>query len=105
MLCLSLFPDKNAGKSVAWSTDSSFVRLGKINAENEIHPLIMEGRTGGRVVSAKAKSRRDGGRSQKMERDEKREEQQQRSKRPSPEAEKRASESRQEKSNDLFRFE
>ena len=41
---LSLSPDKNAGKSVAWSTDSSFVRLGKINAENEIHPLIMEGR-------------------------------------------------------------
>ena len=69
---LSLSPDKNAGKSVAWSTDSPFVRLGKINAENEIHPLIMNRRTD--ASSVPPTSRRDGGgRSQKMERDERRE--------------------------------
>ena len=53
----SLSSDKNAGKSVAWSTTlrecgrgcgAAGVR-GKINAENETHPLIMDGRgRGGR---------------------------------------------------------
>ena len=52
----SLSSDKNAGKSVAWSTTlrecgrgcgAAGVR-GKINAENEIHPLIMDGRGRGR---------------------------------------------------------
>ena len=79
----SLSSDKNAGKSVAWSTTlrecgrgcgAAGVR-GKINAENEIHPLIMDGRgrrRRQRQIPTEGTAEKRGKRSlsQKMERDE-----------------------------------